>query len=257
MTSERGDEIASVVKAFRLLQIFGPGVPRVTITKAAELAGMSKPSARRLLLTCVSQEFMATDGREFWLTPKVMRLGFSYMSTLPFWETAQPHLRGVAEQLQESCSMATLDGDEIVYVMRIPVRRGLITLNVGSRLPAHATSLGKALLAFSPDSAVEEFLGRAPFEALTEHTITTAEGLREELAKVRTMGYAISDSEREIGVRSASAPILDRAGAASAAINVSANAVRVSREELEDRYVPVLRQAAESISAELRYSGAV
>lgn len=153
--------------------------------------------------------------------------------------------------------MATLDGDEIVYVMRIPVRRGLITLNVGSRLPAHATSLGKALLAFSPESAVEEFLGRAPFEALTEHTITSAEGLRDELAKVRSKGYAISDSEREIGVRSASAPILDRTGVASAAINVSANAVRVSREELEDRYVPVLRQAAESISAELRYSGAV
>jgi IclR family pca regulon transcriptional regulator len=248
-----GDEVASVVKLFNLLQLFGPDLPRVTITTAADLTGVSKPSARRLLLTCVSQGFMQTDGRAFWLTPKVMRLGFGYLSALPFWESAQPHLREVADRVGETCSMASLDGDEIVYLLRIPVQRGMITLNVGSRLPAHATSLGKALLAHSPSVVIDDFLAGAPYERLTPSTLCTREELQAEFEKIRVMGYALNDSEREVGVRSASVPVLDRGGHAMAAVNVSANAMKVSARTLEEEYVPVLLEAAVKISGDLGY----
>lgn len=257
MVRENPDEIGSLVKAFALLQIFSPDVPRVTITQAAELAHLTRPTARRILLTCVGQEFMQTDGREFWLTPKVMRLGFGYLSTLPYWDIAQPHLRELADAVNDSCSMATLDGHEVVYILRVPVRRAMITLNVGSRLPAHATSLGKALVAFSDDETISQFLAAAPFEALTPHTITEADSLREELERVRQRGYATSDGERELGVCSAAAPVFSRPGRALAAINVSANSVRVSHTTLVKDYVPHLLHAANKISTELGFTGMI
>lgn len=257
MAGDARDEIGALVKALTLLQVFSPEHPRVTITSAAELAGLTRPTARRILITCVNHGFMHTDGREFWLTPKVMRLGFSYLSTLPFWEPAMPRLRALAEEANESTSMAALDGREIVYLLRQPVRPGLIPLNVGSRLPAHATSLGKVLLAFAPPEDVEAFLSGAPFEALTPNTLTTADAMRAELDRVRAQGYAISDGERELGVRSAAAPVLSRTGAAVAAINISANAMRISHSEMEERLVPLLRSTASLISEDVRFQGAL
>ncbi|OAB88823.1 IclR family transcriptional regulator [Janibacter melonis] len=257
MAGEDRDEIGSLVKAFALLQVFSAENPRVTITSAAELAGLTRPTARRILITCANHGFVESDGREFWLTPKIMRLGFGYLSALPFWEPAMPKLRALAEEANESTSMAALDGHEIVYLLRQPVRPGLIPLNVGSRLPAHATSLGKALLAFAPAHDVEHFLARAPFEALTPSTITTAEAMRAELERVRSAGYAISDGERELGVRSAAAPVLGRGGVAVAAINISANAVRISHEEMEERLVPLLVRTASLVSEDVRFQGAI
>jgi IclR family pca regulon transcriptional regulator len=257
MAGDDRNEIGALVKAFTLLQVFSPEHPRVTITSAAELAGLTRPTARRILLTCVNHGFMHTDGREFWLMPKIMRLGFGYLSTLPFWEPAMPRLRALAEEANESTSMAALDGREIVYLLRQPVRPGLIPLNVGSRLPAHATSLGKVLLAFALSEDAEAFLSGAPFEALTPNTITTADGMREELEKVRVQGYAISDGERELGVRSAAAPILSRTGVAIAAINISANAMRISHGEMVERLVPLLRRTASLVSEDVRFQGAL
>ena len=253
VTGHGRDSVTSVANALALLQVFSPEAPRLTISDAARLTGVTRPSARRLLLTFAAEGFVESDGKYFWLTPKVMRLGFSFLSTLPFWEIAQPHMRLLADSLQESTSMATLDDLEIVYVLRIPVRSGLIPLNVGSRLPAHATSLGKALLAFANQQTQDELLARAPFERLTEHTIVEADDLRREFERVRDRGYATADSERDIGVRSAAVPILDRSGSAFAAINVSANSMRISREELESRFVIELHRTADAISAEIAY----
>ncbi|MDH6522608.1 IclR family pca regulon transcriptional regulator [Streptomyces sp. SAI-135] len=245
--------ITSVVKSLTLLQVFSDDIPRVTVSRAAELTGMTRPSARRILLTFVDQGFMYTDGREYWLSPKVMRLGFGYLSTLPFWETAQPHLRELATTLQESCSLATLDGDEVVYVIRVPVREGLLALNVGSRLPAHATSLGKALLATSRPETVERFLASGPFPALTENTITEASEMDAEFTRIRRRGYATANGERELGVRSAAAPVLGADGYSVAAINVTANSVRVSQQTLVEKYAPAVVRTAGAISATLGY----
>lgn len=254
MAQGKGEEIGAVVKAFDVLQVFSEKLPRATISQVAEATGYTKPTARRILHTCVSQGFMATDGKYFWLTPKVMRLGFGYLATLPVSDIAQPHMRRLAEDLEESCSLAALDGTDIVYLARVPVRRSVIRLNVGSRLPAHATSLGKVLVAFSSAPVQESFLARAPFEALTPQTVTDAESLRGQFAKIRERGFAANEGEREIGVRSIAAPVVDRSGTPVAAVNISVNAMRVSSAVLLDEYAPRLVSTAKAISEEIAFA---
>jgi len=250
------DVIDSVEKAFRLLQIFSAEHPAVTVSEAAELAGLTRATARRILLTCVRLGFAETDGRVFRLTPRVLRLGYGYLSSLPMWETAQPHMRQLADQVRESCSMATLDGDDIVYVARVPAPRSMsITLSVGSRLPAYPTSMGRVLLAALPDTQLKSYLDTVRLEPLTTRTIADPSALEAELLRVRQQGFAMVDGEREEGVRSAAAPVRGSSGDVLAAINVSANAARISVPDLRDRCVPRLVETAEAISRDLGFVG--
>jgi IclR family pca regulon transcriptional regulator len=255
VSRDQPEVIDSVAKALSLLQVFSQANPTLTISKAAELAELTRPTARRILLTLTHLGFARSDGRTFSLTPKVLRLGFGYLAALPYWETAQPHLRDLAKDFEESCSMATLDEDEIVYLARIPANRNMaISLSTGSRLPAYATSLGKVMLAWLPSDELGQFLERVELKPLTPATITDPDRLRIDLADVRSRGFAVVDGEREIGVRSAAAPIRTRNGAVVAAINVSANGLRVSHEELVDSYIPKLLKTAAAISSELGYA---
>lgn len=257
MSRENPDVIDSVEKAFRVLESFSAERPRMTVTDAAETAGLSRATARRILLTFQQLGFAESeDGRGFALTPRVLRLGFGYLSALPFWETAQSRMRALADELRESCSMATLDGSEIVYVARVPAARSMsITLSIGSRLPAYATSMGRVLLAGLSEGELEDVLARVPPEPLTERTITERGALHEELARVRAQGYAVVDGEREEGVRSAAAPVRGRGGGVLAAVNVSANAARVSLQELREGFVPRVRDTAEAITTDIGYTG--
>lgn len=255
MSREQPEVIDSVAKALGVLQVFSQSHPSLTISKAAELAHLTRPTARRILLTLTHLGFAENDGRNFRLTPKVLRLGFGYLAALPYWETAQPHLRQLAKEFEESCSMATLEEEEIVYLARIPANRSMaISLSTGSRLPAYATSLGKVMLAGLSDDALDDYLDRVDLVPLTPNTITDPARLREELGRIRQAGFAVVDGEREIGVRSAAAPIRNRNGAVVAAINVSANGLRVSHDELIASYVPKLLLTAEAISAELGFA---
>ncbi|WP_417218010.1 IclR family transcriptional regulator domain-containing protein [Arthrobacter sp.] len=255
MSRENPEIIDSVARALGLLQVFSQENPSLTISKAAELASLSRPTARRILHTLVSLGFAETDEKNFTLTPKVLRLGFGYLAALPYWETAQPHLRRLAKEFDESCSMATLDGDEIVYLARIPANRTMaISLSTGSRLPAYATSLGKVMLAALPPQALDAYLAGVELRQLTPTTITDPGALRDELDRVRMQGFSVVDGEREIGVRSASAPVRTRNGTVVAAINVSANGLRVSHEELVSTYVPQLIETAQAVSAELGFA---
>jgi IclR family pca regulon transcriptional regulator len=250
------DVIDSVEKAFRLLETFSAEHPAMTVSEAAELTGLTRATARRILLTCVRLGFAVTDGRTFRLTPRVLRLGYGYLSSLPLWQTAQPHMRALADELKEACSIATLDGEEIVYVARVPSSRSMsITLSTGSRLPAYPTSMGRVLLAALPEDALKSYLATVRLEKLTAHTIADIDELRLELQRVREQGYAVVDGEREEGVRSAAVPIRDRAGAVLAAINVSANAARVSVEQMHTVCVPRLTATAELIAGDIQYTG--
>lgn len=255
MSRENPEVIDSVAKALSLLQVFSQSNPTLTISKAAELAGLSRPTARRILLTLVSLGFAELRDKDFSLTPRVLRLGFGYLAALPYWETAQPHLRSLAEDFGESCSMATLDGEEIVYLARIPANRSMaISLSTGSRLPAYATSLGKVMLASLSEADLDVYLSKVELKALTPTTITNAPQLRDELEKVRARGFAVVDGEREVGVRSAAAPIRARNGNVVAAINVSANGLRVGHDELVNDYIPKLLRTAAAISSDLGYA---
>lgn len=256
MSRSDPDVIDSVEKAFRVLESFSAERPQMSVTEAAEAAGLSRATARRILLTFQRLGFAETDGRRFALTPRVLRFGFGYLSALPYWETAQSRMRSLADELRESCSMATLDGAEIVYVARVPAARSMsITLSIGSRLPAYATSMGRVLLAALSPRELEALLADARLEPLTRNTITDRGELRQELDRVREQGFAVVDGEREEGVRSAAAPVRGRGGRVLAAVNVSANAARVPLEELRQVCVPRVVETADAITADIGYTG--
>jgi IclR family pca regulon transcriptional regulator len=254
VSREDPDVIDSVEKALRLLQAFSTEHAELTLSEAAELTGLTRATARRILLTLTRLGFAENDGRRFRLTPKVLRLGYGYLSALPWWEHAQRHMRALADDVRESCSIATLDGDEIVYVARVPTSRSMsITLNIGSRLPAYPTSMGRVLLATLPGTELQSYLDRATLLRLTPNTITDPDEFRNELRRVREQGFAVVDGEREEGVRSAAAPLRNSSGRVLAALNVSVNAARISEPELRERCVPRVVAAAEAISADIGY----
>lgn len=257
MSRQDPDVIDSVEKALRLLQVFSAKHPEMTVSEAAALTGLSRATARRILLTLERLGFAQTDGRVFRLTPRVLRLGYGYLSALPVWEQAQPHMRALADELRESCSMATLDDGEIVYVARVPAARSMsTTLNIGSRLPAYPTAMGRVLLAALPDPELDSYLDAVELVPLTAQTITDKDALRAELARVREQGFAVQDGEREEGVRSAAAPVRGADGRVLAAINVSANAARISFDELRTRCAPRVVATADAVSADIGFGGA-
>ena len=252
MSREDPDVIDSVEKALRLLQNFSADRATMTVSEAAAAGGLTRATARRILLTLERLGFAETDGRAFRLTAGVLRLGYGYLAALPFWEHAQPHMRALSDELRESSSMATLDRGEIVYVARVPASRTMtITLNVGSRLPAYPTSMGRVLLAALPEPELTSYLDTTRLEKLTARTRTDPEELRAELRCVAEQGYAVVDGEREEGIRSAAAPVRGANGRVLAALNVSANAARVSLDELRDRFVPHLLTTAEAITKDI------
>lgn len=250
----QGEVITSVERALRVLQVFSSDHPALTLSECAELICLSRGTTRRILMTFENLGYVRRVGRQFSLTPRVLRLGYGYLSSLPFWDRAQPHMRNLADTVQESCSVATLDGNDIVYVARVPSRRQLsVSLTIGSRLPAYATSLGHVLLAGLPDADLHWYLDTVDLKALTSRTITSKDELLAELIKVRRIGYSIADGEREMGIRSAAAPIKDRIGSVIAALNVSTNAARTPVRELRETILPKVVDTAEIISQELAY----
>jgi IclR family transcriptional regulator, pca regulon regulatory protein len=243
------DVIDSVARAFAVLEAFSAEHPSLTVSEAAALTGLTRPTTRRILLTCVRLGLAEESGGRYRLTARVLRFGYGYLASLPVADRAQPHMRALADRVRESCSMATLDDGEIVYVARVPPPRSMsITLGIGSRLPAYPTSMGRVLLAALPGPGLDEYLARTPLEKLTARTIATEPELRAELERVREAGYALVDGEREEGVRSAAAPVRDATGAVVAALNVSANAARVSVEALRGEVVPLIVETAAAIS---------
>lgn len=244
--------IDSVARALTLLESFSAQRPTMTVSEAAEHTGLTRATARRILLTLVRLGFADQVDRGFRLTPRVLRLGYAYLSTLPVADLAQPHMRALADLLQESCSMATLDGSEIVYLVRVPAARSMtITLGVGARLPAYPTSMGRVLLAALPPAGLESYLADTPLRPLTPHTVTDVEAFKQEIDGVRAAGVAVVDQEREEGVRSAAAPVRDSSGQVIAALNVSVNAGRVGLDRLRAEFLDPLRDTAAAISADL------
>jgi IclR family pca regulon transcriptional regulator len=258
MSREDPDVIDSVEKAFRLLQVFSHEAPHLTVSEAAARADLTRATARRLLLTFERLGFARSDRRGFELTPRVLRLGHGYLSSLPVWESALPHMRELADSVLEACSLAALDGPDIVYLARVPsVRSMSVSLNVGSRLPAHATSMGRVLLAGLDEDELAAYFEQARLERLTEHTIVDAAELRREIDLSRARGWAVVDGEREEGVRSVAAPVRDLRGDVVAAINVSANAARVPLETMTTTFVPALVHTAAEISHDLGHQPSV
>ncbi|HEU4410934.1 MAG TPA: IclR family transcriptional regulator C-terminal domain-containing protein [Polyangiaceae bacterium] len=242
------DFVGSFEKGLRVLRAFDAEHGAMTLSEVAERAGLTRAGARRFLLTLVELGYATSDGKHFSLTPRVLELGFAYLRALGLPQIVVPYLRRVSEELGESSSVAVLDDLHVVYVAREQTRRIMTTeLGVGARLPACYTSMGRVLLAHLPPPERDERLARAELVAHTRHSLTSRAKLRAALAEARERGHCLVDQELEEGLRSLAVPLRDRQGRALAAMNVSAQANRVTVEAMRRTFLPALLRAAADV----------
>ena len=245
--------VQSFARGLAVLRSFGADAPAQTLTSAAERTGLTRAGARRILLTLQQLGYVEAEGRLFRLTPRVMELGFAYLSSQPVWHLALPVMEELVQDIHESSSAAVLDGDDIVYVLRVPAKKIMaISLGPGSRLPAYCTAMGRVLLAGLPETERRTRLARVPLMARTERTVTDVAALMTLLDDVRREGYALVHGELEEGLVSMAAPIVNRAGRVVAAINVSAQDQRMPPDQMRKRLLPRLRESAASINTLMR-----
>lgn len=244
------DFIQSIEKGLTILKLFGNKRSTLTVSEAAELTNYSRPAVRRIFITLERLGYLKCHDRSYSLTAKVLELGYAYIASNNIWELTHPHMRELVEKTNESTSICVLDkeSNEIVYVSRISTKRIMtISLEVGSRLPAHATSMGQLLLAYLSDEELKEFLNTHELKKFTSKTITDREKFIEKLKMIRKNGWSSSDEEFEEGLFSIAAPIKNNDGSVSAAINISFPA-RVDKQLIKDLYVPLLLETADNIS---------
>jgi len=245
--------MASLARGLEVMRGFSREKRLMSIAQLSHKTGIPRASVRRCLYTLAQLGYVGTeDGRNYALRPKVLGLGHAYLSSTPMVVTAQPFLDRVSEAVNESCSLAILDGEDILYLARSVTSRIIsVTLNVGSRLPAHCTSIGYVLLADLPPRQLDAFLAKAQLKAYTERTLTSPEKLREQLEQVRQADYAIADRLMETGVRSIAVPVRNAAGTVVAGINVIVETGRVSLRDMRTLYLPQLQSAAAELGAQL------
>jgi IclR family pca regulon transcriptional regulator len=244
--------VQSLDRGLAVIRAFDAEHPRLTLSEVARRTGLTRAATRRFLLTLERIGYVRAEDRYFSLRPRVLELGYAYLSGLTLAEVAQPHVEALVAKVEESSSVCVLDGDEVVYVVRVPTRRIMsVVIAVGTRFPAYATSMGRVLLAGLPDAELDDYLARVQPQPLTPRTITDTRRLRDELQRVRAQGYAVVDQELEDGLQSAAAPIRDPAGRVVAAVNVSAHTSRMSPEQLREQVLPPLLNTSAQISADL------
>ena len=247
--------VQSFARGLEVIRSFSAAAPRQTLTEVAARTGLTRAGARRILLTLQTLGYVESDGRLFTLTPRILDLGFAYLSSMPMWNVAEPQMEALVEEVKESCSAGVLEGTDIMYVLRVSTRKIMRnSLGVGSRLPAYCTSMGRMLLAGLPDEQALELLRASPLEARTRHTLTDPQALLAKVQQARRQGWCLVNQELEEGLVSMAAPVLDRAGRTIAAINVSGQANRTSPRVMQDTMLAPLREAARQIS--LRLAGA-
>ncbi|MCW3492649.1 IclR family transcriptional regulator C-terminal domain-containing protein [Microbacterium sp. SSM24] len=252
------DTVQSLVRGLAVIRAFDAEHPELTLSEVARRAGITRAAAGRFLRTLEQVSYVRgsaepAGGRTFALTPRVLELGFSFLSALSIPDVVQPHLESLSREVDESVSAAVLDGDSIVYVARVPTRRIMsVRITIGTRFPAFATSMGRVLLSSMTESAQIALLTASVRPALTERTVTDVDELRAELERVRIKGWALVDGELELGLRSVAVPLHDSRGAVVAAINVSTSATRDSVEHVVGQHLPLLQRTAAAIEAELR-----
>jgi IclR family transcriptional regulator, pca regulon regulatory protein len=234
--------MGGLVKGLRVIETFQTDRQKLAIAEVARLTGYDRASCRRLLLTLVHMGYAEHDGKYFRLTPLVLRLGFAYLHAAPLPNMVQPFLDQLSRDTEESCSASILERDHIVYIARAAKHRVMsINLSIGSRLPAYCSSMGRVLLAALDPDAARRVLTATERPARTSRTLTDVTAISAELEQVRRQGYAIIDEELELGLRSVAVPVMNSRDDVVAAINIGAQAARVSVQRIRDEFVPKLR----------------
>ncbi len=244
--------VRAVERALRVIRAFDVEQSSMSLSEVARATGLDRATVRRLLLTLVDLGYVREQGRQFVLTPRVLALGYAYLSGMSLVDIAQPHLQHMAHALDETAALTVLDDDHVVYVSLAPsTRLTAVTITVGTRFEAYATSMGRVLLAGLPDDQLESYLARVELRPRTTHTVTSVDALRDEIVKAREQGWALVDQELEEGLCGVSVPIRDRAQAHNAAVNVSAHSSRKRPADLAQTYLPHVLKAATAIEADL------
>jgi IclR family pca regulon transcriptional regulator len=250
------DFVQSLERGLAVIRAFDAENRELALSDVARSTGLTRAAARRFLLTLVKLGYVNFSQGRFSLRPRVLELGYAYLSSLSLPEVAMPHMEKLVAKVNESCSISVLDETDIVYVARVPTRRIMsITLAVGTRLPAFVTSMGRVLLAGLSEDELEERLARIEIVPLTARTVKDMDALRATLATVRKQGYAATDQELEEGLRSLAVPLRNGSGTVTAALNVSVHASRASMAVLRRDFLPVALEAARSIEEDLRGAG--
>ncbi len=247
--------MTSLARGLVVIQAFTQQSPQMTISQLSIKTGLSRAAVRRCLYTLTKLGFAgAEDGQRYALRPRMLSLSHTYTTSSTLSTAAQPILERMSGTLRESFSVATLDGDEIVYIARtqVPSRVMAVDLHIGSRLPAYCTSMGRVLLAFLPPDQLEAYLARVELIPHTTRTITSVEKLRLALRNVRRLGYALVDQELEVGLRSLAVPVYGPGGRVVATVNLSGNAPRMPVFDMQSNFLTPLRNAASELSAFLR-----
>lgn len=246
--------MTSLARGLIVIQAFTQQSPQMTISQLSIKTGLSRAAVRRCLYTLTKLGFAgAEDGSRYSLRPRMLTLSHTYTASNTLSSAAQPILERMSSALRESFSVATLDGEDIVYIARTTVSRVMaVDLHIGSRLPAYCTSMGRVLLAYLPADQLESYLSKVVLTPFTTRTVNSLEKLRLHLRNIRRSGYAICDQEYEVGLRSLAVPVYSPSGRAVATINLSGNAQRMTVMDMQTRYLPHLRNAANELSVFLR-----
>jgi IclR family pca regulon transcriptional regulator len=246
--------MTSLARGLIVIQAFTQQSPQMTISQLSIKTGLSRAAVRRCLYTLTKLGFAgAEDGSRYSLRPRMLTLSHTYTASNTLSSAAQPILERMSAALRESFSVATLDGEDIVYIARTSVSRVMsVDLHIGSRLPAYCTSMGRILLAYLPSEQLENYLSKVELIPYTTRTVNTIEKLRLHLRNIRRNGYALCDQEYEVGLRSLAVPVFSPSGRAVATINLSGNAQRMSVMDMQTRFLPYLRNAASELSVFLR-----
>lgn len=245
----RHEYVQSIARGFAVIKAFSGKADSLTITDVAQRTTLSRAAARRFLLTLKELGYVAHQEGGFRLTPRVLDLGFTFLSTMKLPDVAQPVMEDIVSKVHESCSIAVLDGSDIVYVARVPAKRIMsIALAVGARLEAYPTSMGRVLLAGLEPEGLDRYFSMVTLRPITKWTITNMAKLRRVIEQVREQGWALVDQEVELGLRSVAAPIRDRSGRTIAAINISSHVSRVNLKDMRIRHLSLVIQAAAQIS---------
>jgi len=243
------ETVQSLVKGLTIIKAFSQQRPAMTLSEVAKVTGFTRAATRRFLLTLVAESYAKQEGKLFSLTAKVLDLGFAYLSTLDIWHHAKPLMNALVEQLNESCSAAVLDGVDVVYVARVATTKRImsITLNVGTRLPAFATSMGRILLADKSPTALNDFFEHCNIEQFTQYTIIDKAQLIAEIIKVNQQGFCLVEQELELGLTSISVPVHNGEGEVIAALNVSTHMSQTARQQIFAVILPALQQCARQV----------
>jgi IclR family pca regulon transcriptional regulator len=249
------DFIEALARGLEVITVFGPHRPEMTLAEVATAAGLARPTARRILLTLEELGYVRAGGRGYALTPRVLDLGVAYVRSMGLWDIARPHLERLVERTNESCSIAQLDGSDIVYVARVAVPKIVgLSVQIGTRFPALPTSLGKVQLAALAPAELDAVLAQPTRSGLVPRWQPDRAERDAELREVRARGWALTDEQLALGIRSVAAPLRDGSGRVIAGVNVNCHAAETPVERLLEHHLPLLLQTAGEISADFARS---